>query len=354
MDKQLILDICEGKSELSVLDLSDNSKDFLLRLCTVLISRGYEHPFLKKSFKLITDNKISILKRNFNSLQKTILSKDRTAITITFGDQAENHAGMQIIGKMAEHGFTIDELQKTKSLFESQGCTCEYINLKQRLLDTWSNPDNINIDDAGVLLIRNGVSHILREVGYNADSMFEEQAHLNLDTKAFMKGRVVNKVARHNVCFDETEQEPDYSNKKGRIVKYDDVPVTKYLRYSFPKYLGNSATKLAGEGNYYYDISICGIGWHGDTERKKVVAVRLGSSIPLSYQWFYRHKIIGKRIDIPKINHGDIYVMSEKASGFDWKSSSFATLRHAAGSQKFLKYKPEWLEKRKDNNRRKV
>lgn len=343
MDKQLVVDMCKGKSSLSVLDLSDDSKDFLLRLCTVLLSRGYEHPFLKQSFKLITDNKIYILKRNFSILQKTILTKAKTAITITFGDQAENHAGMQIIGQMAEHGFSIDELQQAKNLLENQGCVCEYINLRQRLLDNWNNPNNISISEAGVLLIRNGVSHMLKEVGYSADDMFEEQAHLNLDTQAFMKGRVVNKVARHNLCFDETEQEPDYINKKGRIIKYDDVPLTKYLRFSFPKYIGPSATKLAGEGNYYYDISICGIGWHGDTERKKVVAVRLGSSIPLSYQWFYRHKVIGPRIDLPKINHGDIYVMSEKASGFDWKSSSFATLRHAAGSKKFLQYKPEWL-----------
>jgi hypothetical protein len=343
MDKQLILDICEGKSNLSVAELSDKSQDFLLRLCTVLISRGYEHSFLKKSFKLITENKISLLKRNFALLNKKTLAKSRTAITITFGDQAENHAGMQIIGKKAEHGFSIDELQRAKILFESQGCICEYIDLKERLLNTWDNPNNINIAEASVLLIRDGVSHMLREVEFNSDDMFEEQAHLNLDTKAFMRGRVVNKNARYNVCFDEIEQEPDYDNKKGRLIKYDDVPLTKYLRYSFPKYFGKSAEKLAGEGNYYYDIQICGIGWHGDTERKKVIAVRLGSSIPLAYQWFYRNKIIGKRIDIPKIKHGDIYIMSEKASGFDWKSSSFATLRHSAGCEKFLAYKPEWL-----------
>lgn len=30
-----------------------------------------------------------------------------SAITITFGDRAENHKGMQIVGKEAEHGFTL-------------------------------------------------------------------------------------------------------------------------------------------------------------------------------------------------------------------------------------------------------
>jgi hypothetical protein len=31
-----------------------------------------------------------------------------SSITITFGDQAENHVGMQVIGKAADKGFTID------------------------------------------------------------------------------------------------------------------------------------------------------------------------------------------------------------------------------------------------------
>lgn len=29
------------------------------------------------------------------------------------------------------------------------------------------------------------------------------------------------------------------------------------------------------EGNYYYDINKTGIGFHGDSERKKVIAISL-------------------------------------------------------------------------------
>jgi len=39
------------------------------------------------------------------------------------------------------------------------------------------------------------------------------------------------------------------------------------------------------------------------------------------------------------LNHGDMYVMSEKATGWDWKYRSRATLRHAAGADKYLKLK---------------
>ena len=81
-----------------------------------------------------------------------------------------------------------------------------------------------------------------------------------------------------------------------------------------------------------------GIGFHGDAERKVVIATRLGATIPLHYQWYTKSNPIGKRVEL-NINHGDIYVMSEKATGYDWKKSSLVTLRHAAGADKFLRKK---------------
>lgn len=269
------------------------------------------------------------------------MTKRKTAITITFGDCAENHKGMQIIGKFADCGFTTEELTSTKEMFEREGCRCDYINLKERLLSTWDNPDSIEIEDASVLIIRGGVTHMLSKVGFDADYIFQEQANLEVDTKAFMYGRVVEKSARYNLCFDEKEQEPDYENKKGRIVAYNDVPLTRYIRHMLPTYLGEKARNLAGEGNYYFDAKTCGIGWHGDSERKKVVAMRLGVSIPLAYQWYYRGKRIGDTIRFDDVEHGDLYVMSEKASGWDWKRKLKPTLRHAAGSKKYLQFKKE-------------
>ena len=55
-----------------------------------------------------------------------------------------------------------------------------------------------------------------------------------------------------------------------------------------PLWFGPKATHLKGEANYYYDIAKCGIGYHGDSERRKVVAVRLGAALPLYFQWYRR------------------------------------------------------------------
>lgn len=259
-------------------------------------------------------------------LISSIIMSYTNTITVTFGDQAENHRGMQVIGSLAEVGFNLSELEHTQDLFTEAGYTCELVALDY----TTQYPD------AAVLIIRNGVTAILSSIHKNADDLYLEHMSLNPDTKALMYGRVVNKHARHNLCFDEKSQEPDYEDGKGRIIAYETVPLTSYLRENFSTYLGDKAIDLKGEGNYYYDLAKCGIGFHGDSERKKVIAFRLGASMPLHYQWFYHNNPSGERI-VLTLNHGDIYIMGEKATGWDWKKKTLRTLRHAAGAAKFLK-----------------
>ena len=43
--------------------------------------------------------------------------------------------------------------------------------------------------------------------------------------------------------------------------------------------LGKKGENLICEGNRYFDIKKCGIGWHGDSERKKVIGLRLGEKM---------------------------------------------------------------------------
>ena len=96
---------------------------------------------------------------------------------------------------------------------------------------------------------------------------------------------------------------------------------------------------LNGEANYYYDVSKCGIGYHGDGERKKVFAVRMGpteGAMPLYYQWYHRSEKVGPRIQLDLCD-GDMYMMSAKAVGFDWLKKNILTLRHATGCDKFTK-----------------
>jgi len=276
------------------------------------------------------------------------LANEFGAITITFGEIAENHAGMQKIGTElpssygstgAGSGFSFEDLRKIgKQLNDSGLCACEFVALNTQSILASVQDEEVRkkslASDAGILILRNGVNSVLGRTD-GADSLFAEQAKLPVDTKALMRGRVVNKQARYNLCFSDFAQEPDYAQGRGRVINFNSVPLTSELRDRLPAFLGEKADGLQGEGNYYYDVRKCGIGFHGDGERQIVVGTRLGAKFPLEYQWFYNGSPIGTRVRV-ELNHGDIYIMSSKAVGRDWKRRVIPTLRHAAGADKYL------------------
>ncbi len=255
------------------------------------------------------------------------MDPSKSTITLTFGDSAENHVGMEQLGKRVEvgQGFTCDELRGLRDSLKLKGILSNYYGL--------SAAAGTTAEEAGVLVIDDGVNALLGRPD-GAAALFAEQAALNVDRQAFMYGRVVNKHARWNLCFESFDQEPDYATGKGRVISLDSLPLTDALYKALPTTFGPKAANLKGEGNYYYDITKCGIGFHGDSERRKVIGVRLGAALPLHYQWFHGNAPIGDRIVLP-LKGGDIYIMSEKAVGTDWKSSKMLTLRHATGCAKF-------------------
>jgi len=237
--------------------------------------------------------------------------------TITYGDVAENHAKMQKIGTLHDSGYSIEQLEKVQSIVNELGLKTEMVNL------------NGEFEAAMVLIIRKGAQFIL---GEETDGLIEENDALTMDKKALMRGKVVNKVARWNLCFAEEDQEPDYEDGKGRIVSWSRIPRMQRIREAISSWTDD--VLLNGEANYYYDLSRCGIGYHGDAERKKVFAVRMGATMPLFFQWFQRSAPIGEPIKLV-LNDGDMYMMSEKAVGFDWLKKVIPTLRHSTGCVKF-------------------
>lgn len=239
-------------------------------------------------------------------------------MTLTFGECAENHVGNQQLGEIAESGFSVEELCVARDKLVKDGLAAELLDLGE---------------GAAVLVVRGG----LTAFGIDADAMYDEHDALDVDTKALMYKRVVNKKARHNLCYNDLPQVADYEAGKGTVVAFTDVPLLRAVRDALPVVfgLGSKAAALKCELNKYYDPSSCGIGFHGDSERKRVVAIRLGATIPLVFGWWFRHEPVGEKHVISDLSHGDMYIMSEKATGHDWKRSSIRTLRHAAGCEKF-------------------
>jgi len=111
----------------------------------------------------------------------------------------------------------------------------EIVNLKQQE----DQPETI------VVIFRNGIKNLLDIIPQN---VFEEQYHLNKDKKAFMYGKVVNKKARHNLCFADVDQEPDYENKKGTIISFDNLILLKDIREKLGDLFGCECKNLLAEG----------------------------------------------------------------------------------------------------------
>lgn len=248
---------------------------------------------------------------------------DKQTFTLTFGNRAENHKGMQMIGKELDHGLSIEDLEQAMAYFTEKGAKPIMIDLNQ-FLDTDMSADA----QAKILIVPNGVSYFM-----NPDDLYDEVNATPKDTKAFMYGRVVNKKARHNNCFSDFSQKADYVSGKGTVVDFKQVPLISKIREEIPKIIPNNpgVVDLQCEGNYYYDVNNTYIGFHGDTEREIVIAVRLGADFKIHYQWFKNSIPVGKLFSYT-LKHGDIYFMSEKAVGKDWRHRSLYTLRHAAAN----------------------
>jgi len=286
----------------------------------------------------------------------------KRAICITNGEQGENHAGMQMIGKgLADNGYTLKDALKFKEKFESMGGTAILYDLKEECLG--ERKDECK-EEAYVLKFQAGVNVLLwnkieKEVEkackknviikeklfekYNAEKLFEEQFTFEWDKKYWdtRRSKVLNKNARWNVCYGKKAQEPDYENKKGTVIAYSQCKVMRAWRKELLILIEEFDEDFVAEGNLYYNVLKTGIGFHGDAERRKVVAGNFcdeGVIRELNYIAYLKSERIGKRFRM-KLKNGDMYIMIGAAAGTDWKKRNKITFRHAAGVEgsNFLK-----------------
>lgn len=250
-----------------------------------------------------------------------------SCITLTFCECSENHVGMEKNGKLASQGYCSETLDKVIQYLENDP---DFDNINH--IERYNLLDNLGKTYIGktpeLLVIRNLIT--------NHQSLYQDLINIEWDRKYFdtRRQKVLNKRARANLCFANEPQEADYENKKGTKVSYDSIPNLLQLKNNIENMVGDKM--LECEGNLYDNISKNGIGWHGDSERKKVIGVRLGSSAPLKFRWYKNGEIIGTTLNLT-LNSGDVYIMTEKTTGNDWKKRNIYTLRHSAISDKYTK-----------------
>jgi hypothetical protein len=251
--------------------------------------------------------------------------------TFTFGERAENHVGMQMIGSsnIADRGFSYEDLSLFKAKFDEIGVVSEIYSLCTEIKGPSSH----------ILVCKDVLATLVDKNAFKIES----NALAKLwDTKYYdvRRQKVLNKRARYNLCFSEEGQQSDYANRKGTVVSYKDFPSLLLVKNKLETLLGDLVKGLSIEGNYYYDTSKCYIGYHGDSERKKVIGLRIGESFPLHFQWYDKTEAVGNRMQV-NLGDGDMYFMSEYTSGFNWMHRPRNLhLRHAAGSHKLIGLSP--------------
>ena len=307
-----------------------------------------------------------LLYSEINSILKTAkMNSERISLTCAPG--GENHRGNQLIGRMPikGEGFKADDIEKLANLWRGETKTeIEVLNLNQL-----SNVDEImdlgEEHQARVMILRNFVSREETEQIYSeiaVDSWDSKYLDPNkyrteiIDGKEVrLRGKVLNKHARQNLCYvPGMTQKPEYLEGKGTIIDLKSKSKLNEVISRLRTMIDTGLLEIGSdtrveinvvEGNRYFNLKKTGIGYHGDTERVVVICVTIGGggNYPMRWQWFKKNALQGENMGV-SLNDGDVYIMSEKAVGADWKSSSIYTLRHAAGCNKYISV-DKWIKR---------
>ena len=331
----------------------------------------------KMMSKLIYDvkGKVGGVEKSYNEMSddeiKELMKTERFSLTCAPG--GENNRGMEIIGRMPikGEGFTAQDIEGLGPYFNRlmlYGLTAKVLDLNALSGCIYGIGCLEDEDQARVLILRNWAGVMGEEWDIK---VFKELASRRWDAEYLdpnkyrteivngkevkVRGKRMNKRARTNLCFvADREQEPAVFEGKGSIYDLKKMECLNNGVEMLKKQIAaglieiGSKTKVeinVVEGNRYYNLKNTGIGFHGDTERVVVICISIGcDNYPMRWQWFKDGMPVGSPIDI-SLNCGDVYVMSEKAVGADWKKKSKYTLRHSAGAKKYTSLS-KWEKKR--------
>lgn len=250
---------------------------------------------------------------------------------------------MSMIGEECEQGFSLKQLEFAQKEFQRHGCRTELHALHEECNQGERDAPVIipQEDQAWLLVVRGGVDALLTHTEWQCaglvKSLASEEPDKHLCKKSGQGFRVMEKRQRWNLMYGDDATMRDYEHGRSTVIAFSAKPPLAAIRDAWPRMLGSGARKMVAELNVYFDVQKCGIGWHGDSERSKVAALRLGAELPLAYQWFHRQRPVGRLLTF-SLRHGDVYVMSDRAVGRTWlREHSRYTLRHAAGSETYIR-----------------
>ena len=248
----------------------------------------------------------------------------KVGYSVLFCDRARSEDRMaksnRSSGEEAPFGFSAAWLRERCELINSESSA-----FSSYMVDLTENC-SIPCEEACVMVVRPNSKA-------TANACLREVEGIQFDTFTSARGKVLNAHTRHIAFLGEEARSPDASTGEHTVLGWSQIPATERARQELDELLGGLPYVRSGCALKYPDLQKCGIGWHGDGERRQTIVYRVGSSSstrPLCFQWYAQGETVGPVVRV-HLEHGDYLVSSSKAVGKDWRLRKVPTLRHATG-----------------------
>ena len=193
--------------------------------------------------------------------------------------------------------------------------------------------------EACALLIKGGIQRLSKNP-LAAGRLFQEQLDLPYEGKFFDKGRTFTRRSYKTLKFGQTEVGPSGDFAQPTVVSFNSVPQLQQFLGHLDMFQDNLSS---AQGIEYFvsrreqaaDGGMMGcasrLGWHGDSQRR-ILSMCLGHPGILKFAW----RLPGTSANLPKshteifLDHGDVYLLSEKATGSNWKKRSLLRVVHTS------------------------
>lgn len=251
-----------------------------------------------------------------------------SSFRLIFSDIVSHGPGMQQFGTPVSYGFSNEEMLQMLSMLPKD--QTEMHNLKNFLPNTL-----YNISDTFVLIIKNffndDSNNILSVLSSSEASDNEFITGVNWDKERIHNGKLVNNKLCNKLVFYDLNNDfklpLSLFQNIGTIYNYRKIPSLHKVQQIISSSMG---TGLFVEAENFYNLNECYVPMNQEKNKRKNVGLILGNDFPLHFCWYHNQQ---KCSDIYTINlrHGDLYILSDNAAGFNKESKTKLYLKHGFG-----------------------
>lgn len=252
---------------------------------------------------------------------------------LMFCDIANHGHGMQQIGNICDSGFTNEHLL----------WMCSNINSDKAVLYNVTSilPKTLyQIPDSYVLVLKGFFTEqanslyqtMLTPEGSNGSFI----TGVNWDNERIHNGKLVSNRLGNKLLFYDLNSAWKYplsiNDKCGTIYNSKLIPTLDLFQKMLQQQVGFLPVV---DATYYYNTKECFTPLHQVKDRKKIVGLGIGATMPLQFRWFHGSISCSDTMTIP-IEHGDLYILSQGAAGMHKEKQTKLYLKYGIGSHPSL------------------